>query len=69
MDRVEVSNDDLRSVRHARRELSELVELLERGKADKFVLTSHGRMQAVVVSFEAFARLSRGAGSHKLRAA
>jgi hypothetical protein len=69
MDKVEVSNDELRTVRHAMRDLNQLVELLERGKTEKFVLTKHGQMRAVLVSVDAFARLKRDTASRSLRAA
>jgi hypothetical protein len=69
MDRVQVSNAELRTVRHAVRELSELVEVLTRGKAEKFVLTQHGQMRAVLVSVDDFARLTRAGSSANLRAA
>ena len=54
MARVEVSNDELRTVRDATRELGKLIDCLERGEAEKFVLTKHGQMRAVVVSLEEF---------------
>jgi antitoxin (DNA-binding transcriptional repressor) of toxin-antitoxin stability system len=54
MARVEVSNDELRTVRDATRELGQLIESLERGEAEKFVLTKHGQMRAVVVSLDDF---------------
>lgn len=54
MGRVEVSNEELRSVRDATRELGRLVESLESGDAEKFVLTKHGQMRAVVVSLDEF---------------
>lgn len=57
MGKVEVSNDELRTVRDAMRELNRMVDLLERGDSEKFVLTKHGQMRAVVVSVECFARL------------
>jgi hypothetical protein len=69
MDRVEVSNAELRTVRHAMRDLNELVEVLARGKAEKFVLTRHGQMRAVLVSVDHFARLARQEGSARLKAA
>lgn len=55
MARVEVSNDELRTVRDAMRELNRMVEKLETGESEKFVLTKHGQMRAVVVSVELFA--------------
>jgi antitoxin (DNA-binding transcriptional repressor) of toxin-antitoxin stability system len=54
MGRVEVSNDELRTVRDATRELGKLIERLESGAAEKFVLTKHGQMRAVVVSLDEF---------------
>jgi hypothetical protein len=69
MDKVEVSNYELRTVRHAMRDLNQLVELLERGKAEKFVLTKNGQMRAVVVSLDSFARLRRSRSDANLRAA
>jgi antitoxin (DNA-binding transcriptional repressor) of toxin-antitoxin stability system len=54
MARVEVSNDELRTVRDATRELGRLIERLESGEAEKFVLTKHGQMRAVVVSLDDF---------------
>ncbi|MCL2770285.1 MAG: hypothetical protein FWD42_09300 [Solirubrobacterales bacterium] len=55
MARVEVSNDELRTIRDAMRELNRMVEELESGESEKFVLTKHGQMRAVVVSVERFA--------------
>jgi hypothetical protein len=55
MARVEVSNDELRTIRDAMRELNRMVEKLESGESEKFVLTKHGQMRAVVVSVEQFA--------------
>ncbi len=57
MGRVEVSNDELRTVRDATRELGKLIESLESGAAEKFVLTKHGQMRAVVVSLEEFSTM------------
>jgi PHD/YefM family antitoxin component YafN of YafNO toxin-antitoxin module len=54
MARVEVSNDELKTVRDATRELGRLIEKLETGEAEKFVLTKHGQMRAVVVSLDEF---------------
>lgn len=61
MAKVEVSNDELRTVRDAMRELNRMVDELERGESQKYVLTRRGQMRAVVVSVEYFARL-RSAG-------
>jgi prevent-host-death family protein len=57
MDKVEVSNDELRTVRDAMRELNQLIDALERGESEKFVLTQRNRMRAVVLSIEEFAKL------------
>lgn len=57
MGKVEVSNDELRTVRDAMRELNRMVDALERGDADKFVLCQNTRMRAVVISLETFTRL------------
>lgn len=57
MSRVEVSNEELRSVRDATRELGKLVDSLESGEAEKFVLTKHGQMRAVVVSVDEFSTM------------
>lgn len=61
MARVEVSNDELRTVRDAMRELNRLVDSLERGEAEKFVLCANNQMRAVVISLETFSRLQSGA--------
>jgi hypothetical protein len=60
--KVEVSNDELRTVRDAMRQLNRLVEDLEKGETEKYVLTKNGRMRAVVVSLDRFASLSCAAG-------
>ena len=57
MGSVEVSNEELRTVRDATRELGRLLESLESGEAEKFVITRHGRMRAVVVSIDQFAKM------------
>jgi hypothetical protein len=61
MAKVEVSNEELRTVRDAMRELNRMVETLESGDAEKFVLCRNNRMRAVVVSLDTFAKLSQGA--------
>jgi len=59
--KVEVSNDELRTVRDAMRELNRLVEDLESGESVKYVLTKNGRMRAVVISLDEFASLTHAA--------
>jgi hypothetical protein len=63
MARVEVSNTELRTVRDAMRELNRMVDVLESGDSEKFVLTKGGQMRAVVVSVDYFASL-RGAAAN-----
>jgi hypothetical protein len=70
MGRVDVSNDELRSVRDAMRELNRMVDALENGDSEKFVLCQNNRMRAVVVSLDTFSRLGSGVpGSAVSRAA
>lgn len=57
MGKVEVSNDELRTVRDAMRELNRLVDRLDSGDVEKFVLMKQGQMRAVVVSLDHFANL------------
>lgn len=57
MGTVEVSNQELRTIRDAMRELNRMVEDLEHGESEKFVLTKNGQMRAVVVSVDYFATL------------
>lgn len=61
MGKVEVSNEELRTVRDAMRELNRMVDALENGDSEKFVLCQNNRMRAVVLSLDTFARL-RSAG-------
>jgi PHD/YefM family antitoxin component YafN of YafNO toxin-antitoxin module len=67
--KVEVSNDELRTVRDAMRELNRMVDQLEDGGSEKFVLTKHGQMRAVVISVETFAELRQSAKRAGLREA
>jgi PHD/YefM family antitoxin component YafN of YafNO toxin-antitoxin module len=55
--RVEVANSELRTVRDAMRELNHMVDALERGDSEKFVLTQRNQMRAVVVSVEHFSEM------------
>lgn len=66
MNKVEVSNDELRTIRDATRELGKLVESLESGDAEKFVLTKHGQMRAVVVSLDFYTEMRPGSRFHDL---
>jgi PHD/YefM family antitoxin component YafN of YafNO toxin-antitoxin module len=67
--KVEVSNDELCTVRDAMRELNRMVDQLDQGGSEKFVLTKHGQMRAVVISVETFAELRRAARRVDLPAA
>lgn len=61
MGKVEVSNTELRTVRDAMRELNRMVDALESGESEKFVLTKRNQMRAVVISIEDFSALQRQA--------
>jgi hypothetical protein len=67
--KVEVSNEELRTVRCAMRELNRMVDLLDSGDSEKFVLTKHGQMRAVVVSVECFARLREATSTENVATA
>ncbi len=54
---VEVSNEELRTVRDAMRELNRLIDALESGESEKFVLCQNNRMRAVVVSLDHYAAM------------
>jgi hypothetical protein len=69
MGKVEVSNDELRTVRDAMRELNRMVDALENGDADKFVLCQNNRMRAVVISLDTFARLTHASERGALESA
>jgi hypothetical protein len=59
--KVTVSNDELRTVRDAMRDLNRMVERLGRGEAEKFVLTHRNEMRAVVLSLDAFSEMQQQA--------
>jgi PHD/YefM family antitoxin component YafN of YafNO toxin-antitoxin module len=59
MSRVNVSNEELHTIRDAMRELNRLIELLGRGDREKIVLTQRNQMRAVVVSVERYSELER----------
>ena len=69
MSRVEVSNDELRTVRDAMRELNRMVDRLESGDSEKYVLTKNGRMRAVVLSVEQFAEMTQSGRNRPATAA
>jgi hypothetical protein len=61
MGKVEVSNTELRTVRNAMRELNRMVDALESGESEKFVLTQRNQMRAVVISVDAFSAMQQRA--------
>jgi PHD/YefM family antitoxin component YafN of YafNO toxin-antitoxin module len=69
MGKVEVSNEELRTVRDAMRELNRMVDALENGEAEKFVLCQNNRMRAVVISLETFAKLREAVAQAEFQAA
>lgn len=56
---LRVRNDELRTMREAMRQLSQMVEELEHGKLEKLVLTQRNRMRAVVLSTERYSELEQ----------
>lgn len=50
--RVSVENAELVTVRDAMRGLNRMVDQLDAGEREKFVLTRHGRMVAAIVPLE-----------------
>jgi len=57
MGKVEVSNEELRTVRDAMRELNRLVDALDSGASEKFVLTHRNQMRAVVISVDDYSAM------------
>ena len=57
MSRIDVSNDELHTVRDAMRGLNVMVDDLQSGERDKIVLTRHGKMVAVVLPVDVYAAL------------
>jgi hypothetical protein len=62
MGKVEVSNEELRTVRDAMRELNRMVDALESGATEKFVLTQRNQMRAVVLPLSTFTSMQRTCG-------
>lgn len=54
---INVSNDELRTVRDAMRGLNQMIERLEAGDIEKFVLAKQHRMRAVVISVDHYTSL------------
>lgn len=57
-DDAQFANDELRTVRDAMRELNRMVDQLERGESEEYVLAKNGQMRAFVVSVDYFAKPS-----------
>jgi PHD/YefM family antitoxin component YafN of YafNO toxin-antitoxin module len=58
---VQVSNQELATVREAMRELHHLLAQLEHGELQKVVLTQKNQMRAVLITVERYSQLERGA--------
>jgi anthranilate/para-aminobenzoate synthase component I len=56
---VTVSNDELRTVRDAMRELNRMVDALTRGDIEKVVLTQRNQMRVVMVPLDRFVEMER----------
>lgn len=69
MGRIDVTNDELHTIRDAMRQLNQMVEQLDRGELEKVVLTQRGRMRAVVLPLEAYAALREAVEDARPRAA
>jgi len=59
MTAVSVSNNELRTVRDAMRELNRMVDSLDRGELDKFVITQRNQMRAVLLPLDRFIEMER----------
>lgn len=58
---IRISNNELRTVRQAMRDLNGMIESLEAGQIEKFVLAKQHRMRAVVVSLDHYIALEQAA--------
>lgn len=67
MSQVRVANEELRTVRDAMRELSQMLDCLERQESEKFVLTRRNQMRAVLVSVDYFAAIQDELAACRLR--
>jgi hypothetical protein len=59
MSSVTVSNEELRTVRDAMRELNRMVESLTCGDLHKFVLTQRNQMKVVLLPLDRFVQMER----------
>lgn len=58
---LNVSNEELATVREAMRELHRLLAALEHGQLEKIVLTQKNQMRAVLITAERYSHLERHA--------
>jgi hypothetical protein len=63
MSAVSVSNEELRTVRDAMRELNRMVESLACGDLNKFVLTQRNQMKVVLLPLDRFIQMERCAAN------
>lgn len=54
---ISVSNDELRGVKETAREFGAMVEAIATGEVEKWVITKHGKMVAVIVSVEEYSAM------------
>ncbi len=54
---IETSNEEMVAVRDFQRQFSKKLKDLELGEVEKLVLTRYGKMEAVVMTVEDYARL------------
>jgi len=54
---VTVANSELRTIRDAMRELNRMIESLDQGDTQKFVLTQRNQMRAVLIPLERYGEL------------
>ncbi len=55
---LRVSNDELATVREAMRELSHLLDRLDRREVDKIVLTQRNQLRGVLITPERYSELN-----------
>jgi hypothetical protein len=63
MNRIRVSNEELRGSKELARELPKVVTALEDGELEKCVVMRHGKMVAVILSIPAYEELLAGVPS------
>lgn len=60
-DSLQVSNQELATVRDAMRELNRMLAALQSGELDKIVLTQRNQMRAVLLTVERYSQLEQNA--------